>query len=152
MKIEPYLFFNGRCDEAIAFYREALNAEATFLMRYHEGPEAPPMPLPAGWEQKVMHANLTIGETQVMVSDGCAAEPMRYAGVSLVLTLPDPAAAARAFDALAQGGQVNMPLAATFFSPCFGMVTDRFGVDWMLVVPGEDEGTERVGSRGQYTD
>jgi PhnB protein len=135
MKIEPYLFFNGRCDEALAFYQKALGAEQTMLLRYKDSPEPPGMPLPAGWESKVMHAALRIGETQIMASDGCEdrAAPA-FQGFSLSLDMPDAATARRAFDALAEGGTVQMPLDKTFFATCFGMLTDRFGIGWMLIV------------------
>jgi PhnB protein len=134
MKIEPYLFFNGRCEEALDFYKAVFGAEQTFLMRYKDSPEAPPMPLPPGWEEKVMHASLSIGETQVMASDGCGADAPRFAGFSLSVEMPNTETAGGVFEALSQGGQVQMPLGKTFFSPCFGMVTDRFGVSWMVIV------------------
>jgi len=136
MKIEPYLFFNGRCEEALAFYEEVFGAQRTFLMRYKESPEAPPMPLPPGWADKVMHANLSIGETQVMASDGFGPEAANFTGFSLSVEVADAETAGRVFKALETGGQVQMPLGATFFAPCFGMVTDRFGVSWMIIVPG----------------
>jgi PhnB protein len=134
MKIEPYLFFNGRCEEALEYYKDVFGAEQTVLMRYKDSPEAPPMPLPAGWEEKVMHASLTVGTTQLMASDGCGAEAPSFAGFSLSVDMPDAEAARRVFEALAQGGQVTMPMGKTFFSPCFGMVTDRLGVSWMVIV------------------
>ena len=135
MKIEPYLFFEGRCDEAIEFYRRTLGAEISMLMRYKDSPE-PPVPgmLPSGSENKVMHANLRIGDTNVMVSDGeCSGQP-GFRGFSLSITAPDKARADQIFAALADGGQVRMALAKTFFSPRFGMVADRFGVSWMIIV------------------
>jgi PhnB protein len=136
MRVEPYLFFDGRCEEAIEFYRKALGAEVTMLMRYKESPEpAPPGMIPPGSENKVMHSNLRIGETMVMASDGnCQGKPS-FQGFSLSVTAPNEAEAKRMFAALADGGQVQMPLAKTFFSPCFGMVADRFGVSWMIIVP-----------------
>jgi PhnB protein len=135
MRVEPYLFFDGRCEEAIEFYRKALDAEVTMLMRYKESPEPPPPGmLPPGSENKVMHSNLRIGETMVMASDGnCQGKPS-FQGFSLSVTAPNPAEAERMFAALADGGQVQMPLGKTFFSPCFGMVADRFGVSWMIIV------------------
>lgn len=135
MPIRPYLDFDGRADEAIAFYQRALGAELRFLMRLGESPEPPPPGMvPPGSEQKVMHADLLIGDTQVMISDGrCSGRP-NFAGVNLNLALPDAAAAERAFAALADGGQVTMPIGPTFFAPCFGMVTDRFGLPWMIMV------------------
>ena len=135
MSIEPYLNFDGRCEEAIDFYRQALGAKVTMLMRFSENPE-PPQPgmVPSGSENKIMHASLLIGESTVMASDGyCKGEPS-FKGVTLSLTVPDEAAADRAFAALSEGGKVHMPLAKTFFSPRFGMVADRFGVPWMIIV------------------
>jgi PhnB protein len=104
------------------------------LMRYRESPEPPPMPLPPGWDEKVMHASIEIGEMVLMASDGCSAEAPRFEGFSLCVEMPDSETAARAFDELAQDGAVQMPLGKTFFSSCFGMVTDRFGVGWMIIV------------------
>jgi PhnB protein len=135
MKIEPYLFFEGRCDEAIEFYRRTLGAEVGMLMRYKDSPEPPaPGMIPPGSENKVMHANLRIGDTNVMVSDGsCSGQPA-FRGFSLSVTAPDVTRADQVFAALADGGKVRMPLAKTFFSPRFGMVIDRFGVLWMILV------------------
>ncbi len=135
MQVQPYLFFDGRCEEAIEFYRKALGAELTMLMRYKDSPDPPPPgKVPAGSENKVMHANLRIGEATVMASDGsCAGQPS-FRGFSLSLMVPDAAAAERLFAALADGGQVQMPLTETFWSPRFGMVADRFGVGWMVNV------------------
>ena len=134
MPIEPYLFFNGRCEEAIEFYKKALGAEVLMLMRYKESPEPPPPGMvPAGWDSKIMHTHLRIGNANVMASDGCS-EGLNFQGFSLSLSLPNQAEAQRAFAALAAGGQVRMPLAKTFWSPCFGMVADRFGVGWMVSV------------------
>lgn len=135
MRIEPYLFFNGRCDEAIEFYRRALNAERTVLMRFKDSPEPhEPGAIPPGAEDKVMHANLRIGDTMVMVSDGqCQGQP-GFQGFSLSLAASDESEAERLFAALAEGGQVQTPLGKTFFSPCFGMLADRFGVSWMVIV------------------
>jgi PhnB protein len=133
MQIQPYLFFDGRCEEAIEFYRRALGAEVTMLMRNKESPEPPPPGmLPPGSGDKVMHASLRIGDSVVMASDGhCQGKPS-FQGFSLSITVSDIASADRLFNALADGGQVQMPLAKTFFSPRFGMVADRFGVSWMI--------------------
>jgi PhnB protein len=135
-KIETYLFFDGRCEEAIEFYRRTLGAEVTMMMRFKDSPE-PPQPgmCPPGSDNKVMHANLRIGDTTVMASDGCCQGKPNFAGFSLSLAAPTAAEAERVFTALADGGQVRMPLAKTFFSPRFGMVADRFGVSWMVMVP-----------------
>ena len=135
MRIEPYLFFNGRCDEAIEFYRRTLGAEVTVLMRFKDSPEPPPPgAVPPGFENKVMHANLRIGESVVMVSDGNCPEQAGFKGFSLSITLSSVEAAERVFAALSDGGQVQMPLTKTFWSPAFGMCTDRFGVGWMVNV------------------
>ena len=135
MNVEPYLFFEGRCEEAVEFYRKALGAEDVMIMRYKDSPEPPPPgTLPPGSENKVMHARLRIGETTVMASDGLAQGRPSFHGFSLSITVPDEARAEKMFTALAEGGQVQMPLAKTFRSPRFGMVTDRFGVGWMINV------------------
>jgi PhnB protein len=132
--IQPYLFFGGRCEEAISFYQKALGAKVEMLMRYQESPEPPPPGmLQAGFEEKVMHAELRIGGAVLMVSDGCD-DKLRFDGFRLSLTLPPEADAQRAFAGLAEGGEVQMPLTQTFWSPCFGMVTDRYGVGWMVTV------------------
>jgi PhnB protein len=132
MVIQPYLFFEGRCEEAIEHYKKALGAEVTMLMRYKESPE--PAQVPPGADNKVMHAAMRIGETTVMASDGnCNGKP-GFQGVSLTITAPDVARADKLFAALADGGQVQMPLSKTFFAPRFGMVADRFGVSWMIIV------------------
>ena len=133
--IEPYLFFNGRCEEAVEFYRKALGAEVQMMMRYKESPEPPkPGMLPPGFENKIMHASFRVGETLVMASDGCSTDKAKFEGFTLALAVANEAEADRAFNALADGGQVRMPLAKTFWSPRFGMVADKFGVGWMVSV------------------
>jgi PhnB protein len=132
--IQPYLFFAGRGDEAIEFYRSALKAEVEMLMRYKDSPEPSPMPLPPGWENKIMHAHLRIGGADVLLSDGCGTDHPGFHGISLTFNTSDEAEARRAFATLSEGGEVGMPLAKTFFSPCFGMVNDRFGICWMVIV------------------
>lgn len=135
MALEPYLFFNGNCEEAMEFYRKALGAEVLFVMRYKESPEPPPPGMvPPGWDDKIMHATLQIGDAQMMTSDGCSEGPA-FKGFSLALTVANETDAKRKFDALTEGGQAQMPLGKTFWSPCFGMVTDKFGVGWMVTVP-----------------
>jgi len=135
MQIESYLFFNGRCEEAIEFYKRALGAEVLMLMRNKESPEPPPPgTMPPGSEDKVMHATLRIGNSNLMLSDGyCDGKPA-FTGFSLSLDAADEAEAERLFAALGDGGTVQMPLAKTFWSPKFGMVADRFGVGWMVSV------------------
>ena len=138
-QIQPYLFFEGRCEEAVEFYRKALGAELVMLMRYKESPDPPPPGmLPPGSENRVMHACLRIGEATMLASDGgCSGKP-GFQGFSLTLQVPDEATADRFFAALAAGGQVQMPLGKTFWSPRFGMVADRFGVGWMINVAPPD--------------
>lgn len=138
MRIEAYLFFNGRCEDAIEFYRKALGAEVQMLMRNRDATEKPPPgTLPPGSDDKVMHANLRVGSSILMVSDGrCDGRP-EFKGFSLSLDAATEAEAEHMFNALADGGTVQVPLAKTFWSPKFGMVADRFGVGWMVsVVPG----------------
>lgn len=136
MLVQPYLFFDGRCAEAIEFYRRALDAEVRMLMRYRDAPEPPPPGTATpDMADKVMHASFAIGDSVVMASDDCTGTTKRFEGVQLTLTVADAAEAERRFAALADGGQVRMPLAKTFFSPGFGMLTDRFGVAWMVIVP-----------------
>ena len=135
MHVQPYLFFDGRAEEAINFYKKAIGAEVQMLMRFKESPEPPPPGMvPPGSENKIMHASLKIGDTQVMASDGhCQAKPS-FEGFSLSLNARDEAEADRMFAALADGGKVEMPLAKTFFAKRFGSVSDRFGVGWMVIV------------------
>ena len=136
MQVQSYLFFDGRCEEALAFYRSALGAKVTMLMRYKESPE----PLPSGMcapnsDEKVMHSEFTIGDTKLMASDGYAGGKPEFKGFSLSLDARDDADAKRLFDALAEDGTVQMPLDKTFFASSFGMVADRFGMAWMVIVP-----------------
>jgi len=135
MLVQPYLFFDGRCEEAAEFYRSRLGAEVTMLMRNKDSPEKPPPGmLPPNSENKVMHMSLKIGDTTILASDGnCGGKPS-FQGFSLSLTVRDEAEAKKIFAALGEGGQVQMPLTKTFFSPSFGMVADRFGVGWMVYV------------------
>lgn len=138
MKVQPYLNFDGHCDEAIAFYRKALGAEVSMLMRYKDAP------MPDGTSQcgpdpahndKVMHASVQIGDSILGMSDGRCQGKANFQGISLTMILPDLPKAEKAFAGLAaDGGQVQMPLNKTFFSPGFGMVADRFGVNWMVMV------------------
>ena len=136
MQVQPYLNFDGRCEEAVEFYRRALGAEVTGLIRFKDSPEphAPGM-VPPGAENKVMHASFRIGDTTVMASDCHSGGRPSFQGFSLSLTAADVAEAERRFASLADGGQVQMPLTKTFFSPRFGMLADKFGVAWMVIVP-----------------
>ena len=131
-QVQPYLFFEGRCQEALEFYRKALGAEVTALMRYKDSPDQ--TMVQPGSEDKVMHASFQIGETTVMASDGRASGQPSFQGFALSLTVSTEAEADRLFGAIVDGGQVIMPLTTTFFSPRFGMTTDRFGVSWMVYV------------------
>lgn len=132
MQVQPYLFFDGRCDEAIEFYKKALGAEVGMLMRWKDSPDKS-MCTP-GNENKVMHSSLQIGETRVMASDGRNTGNPKFEGFALSINAKDEADADRKFNALADGGSVTMPLSKTFFSPRFGMVADKFGVHWMVIV------------------
>jgi PhnB protein len=132
--IQPYLFFDGNCQEALAFYRDALGAEVEMLLLYKESPEPPPPGmLPPGFDNKVMHCSFRIGRSLIMAADRSRQGP-GFNGFSLSLALPTPADVEQAFAALAAGGQVQMALTKTFFSPCFGMLTDRFGIGWIVSV------------------
>jgi PhnB protein len=135
MQIQPYLFFEGRAEEAIEFYRNALGAKAEMLMHFKDSPEPPPPGECApGSEDKVMHASLRIGDATVMMSDGrCSGQPS-FQGFSLSISASNEAEAERWFAALSDGGQVQMPLGQTFFARRFGMVADRFGVSWMIIL------------------
>jgi len=136
MTVEPYIFFDGRAEEAAEFYKRTLGAEVEMLLRFKENPDNPPPgAMPPGSEDKVMHMSLKIGGSRVMGSDGNCQGAPSFQGFSLSLTVADEAEAERVFNALAEGGEVQMPLAKTFFSPRFGMVADRFGVGWMIIVP-----------------
>jgi PhnB protein len=132
--IQPYLFFGGRCEEAIEFYRQALGAELTLMMRFKESPEPPPPgTVPPGFGDKIMHAELRLGTTRFMASDGCG-EGSSFSGFSLSINVATEAEADRYFNALAEGGTINMPIGKTFWSPRFGMLVDRFGMGWMVNV------------------
>lgn len=135
MPIQPYLFFDGSCEQALEFYRKALGAKVEMLMRFRESPDRPPPGMvPPGSEDKVLHAELRIGDSVIMCSDGMAGGRPEFKGFSLSIAAKDERDADRLFNALADGGQVQMPLGKTFFSPRFGMVADRFGVGWMVIV------------------
>jgi len=131
MQIQPYLFFEGRAEEALEFYQKSLGAKVEAVIRYKENPDPKHNPPNSG--DKVMHCNFRIGDTQVMASDGnCSGKP-NFQGFSLTFNAKDEADAKRRFNALAEGGQVNLPLSETFFAKSFGMVADRFGLNWMVM-------------------
>jgi PhnB protein len=131
MPMQPYLFFDGRCDEALDFYRRALGAQVTMLMRFKESPDR--AAVPPGAEDKVMHASLTIAGSTVFASDGRGEGGQSFRGFALSLAAADDAEAERLFRALAEGGKVQTPLGPTFFASRFGMLSDRFGVGWMVL-------------------
>lgn len=133
MGVQPYLFFGGRCEEAIEFYRKALGAEVERLVRFKEAPEPQPG-MPECFEEKIMHATLRIGETILMASDGRCEGAANFEGFSISITVTDETEADRIFAALSEGGLVTMPLEKTFWAPKFGMLQDRFGVGWMVSV------------------
>ena len=132
MNVTPYLMFNGHCEEAINFYKAELGAEVLAMLRFKENPP-PPDKVPPNWDNKIMHSCFKIGDTQIMATDGDCADKRGFNGVTLSIQVNSEAEADRAFNGLSKGGQVKMPLAKTFFSPRFGMVSDRFGVSWMVV-------------------
>ncbi len=135
VQVQPYLNFDGRCEEAVAFYRRTLGAEVTTLMRYKDNPETcQPGMVPPGAENKVMHMSFRIGDLTVLASDCRCEGRSSFQGFSLALNVPDDAKAERLFAALGDGGKVQMPLTKTFFSSRFGVVADRFGVSWMICV------------------
>jgi PhnB protein len=141
MQIQPYLFYPGNCDEAIAFYREALGAQEVMKMRFKEAPPDPERPMPPEFADKIMHATLQIGDAQIMMSDGgCMTPNVKFDGFGVSLTPTDAATAERYFNALAQGGKVTMPFQKTFWSPGFGMLNDKFGVPWMVSAPHQPAG------------
>jgi PhnB protein len=139
MQVQPYLFFEGRCEEAITFYREHLGAQVVMMMRYSENPEANKSEtasgcgIPPGSENKIMHSAFTIGDSLLMGSDGMCSGKPEFKGVSLSLSADDEQQAEKYFNALSNGGQVQMPMQPTFFAKRFGMVSDKFGVTWMVL-------------------
>jgi PhnB protein len=132
MQVQPYLFFNGRTEEALQFYSRHLGAQVEMLMRYKDSPESqrPGMEVPG---DKVMHSSFRIGDTQLMASDGMCTGKTNFDGFSLSISAPDDAEAKRIFNALADGGKVAQPLTETFFASSFGMVADRYGLNWMVI-------------------
>ena len=142
MQIQPHLSFEGRCEEAVEFYRKAVGAEVTFMARFKDipGPQ-PPGSIPPGGENKIMHTSFRIGDSVLMASDGHCTGKGSFQGIQLAIQVKDAATADRVFNGLSEGGQVKMPLMQTFWSPRFGMVTDKFGVEWMVNV---DTGPPKV--------
>ena len=132
LSVQPYLFFNGRCEEALNFYRDAIGADTQIVMRFKDAPPQQGAMPHSG--DKVMHATITVGDTMLMASDGQCADASKFEGFSLAINVPDETEADRVFNGLAKGGQVHMPLAPTFWAPKFGMVADKFGIGWMVSV------------------
>ena len=129
--VQPYLFFDGKCDEALEFYKSAIGAKVDMLMRFKESPDQ--SHIPPGAAEKVMHASFHVGNTQIMASDGhCAGKPT-FQGFGLSLNAKDDAEAEKLFAAVGKGGQVQQPLTKTFFASKFGMVADKFGIMWMVI-------------------
>jgi PhnB protein len=141
MQVQPYLYFNGRTEEALKFYCQAIGADQVFMMRFSECPDKDMVP--PGLDDKVMHASFRVGSSVLMASDGMCdeSEARQFAGISLTLLAPTVAKADELFAALCDGGQVQMPMCETFFSPRFGMVADRFGVSWMVIVQTDEQGS-----------
>lgn len=136
MQVQPYLFFEGRCEEALAFYREKLGAEILVMMRHRENPEPPEQSMTApGSEDKIMHAAFRIGGAEILASDGRCRNAPEFKGFSLTLSVASEDEARKCFQGLSEGGQTIMPLGRTFFATAFGMVQDRFGVSWMVMAP-----------------
>ena len=133
MKVQAYITFGGRCEEALEFYKKSIDAEVTSLMRWKESPDAAMKP-PPGFEEKIMNAAFRIGETQLMADDGMGSKQTEIKGMSLVIEVADDAEAKRVFTALGEGGTVTMPLVKTFWTSSFGVLNDKFGVPWMVNV------------------
>lgn len=134
MQVQSYLFFDGRCEEALDFYRETLGAEVVMMMRFKEMPASEGYRPAAGSEEKILHASFRVGESLLMASDGMNGGQPKYEGFSLSISVPDDAEAERIFALISEGGQVQMPMTPTFWTSRFGMATDKFGVGWMVNV------------------
>ena len=133
MKVQAYITFGGRCEEALEFYKRSVGAEVTSLLRWKDSPDAEMKP-PPGYEEKVMNAAFRIGDTELMADDGMGEAPAQFKGMTLAIEVADDGEAKRVFTALGEGGIVTMPLAKTFWTSSFGMLTDKFGVPWMVNV------------------
>ena len=136
MKVQAYIAFSGRCEEALEFYKMCLGAQVTSLMRWKESPDAA-MKAPPGYEEKIMNASFRIGETELMADDGMGETKAEFKGMTLAIEVADDGEAQRVFAALGQGGSIRMPLMKTFWSSSFGMLIDKFGVPWMVNVAAE---------------
>ena len=134
MNVQPYVFFDGKCEEALEFYKQALGAKVEMMMRYSENPDKPdPSKMPPNSANKIMHAAFKVGDTQILASDGhCQGKPS-FQGFGLAISAANDAEASKVFNAVGKGGKVQAPLGKTFFASSFGMVTDKFGVLWMVI-------------------
>jgi PhnB protein len=132
MQVLAYLNFAGRCEEALEFYKTRAGAEVTTVMRWSDSPD-PEMKAPPGHDNKIMHAAFKIGETTLMADDGMGTKKAEFKGITLALSAASDADTQRLFDALGDGGSVQMPLTKTFWTSSFGMLTDPFGVPWMVM-------------------
>ncbi len=133
MHLQPYLYFNGRCEEAINFYKTALGAKVNMMMRFRECPPSQEMKMQPGVEEKVMHASVKIGDTDVLMSDGRCGGETKFDGFAVSISASSDVEAERIFAAISDGGKVSMPMNSTFFASRFGMANDRFGVAWMVL-------------------
>ena len=137
MNVQPYLSFEGRAQEAIDFYKSALGATVDMIMHFKDAPPEAQANMTPESKDKIMHAAFRIGDTQVMASDGFCSGKASFSGVSLTLIATSNDEADKLFKALSQGGKVNMPMSETFFANRFGVVADKFGVNWMVIHPKE---------------
>ena len=137
MQVNPYLFYNGNCEAALKFYQKVLNAEIEAILPYENGGEG--MQIPPGWEKKIMHAKITVDGEVMMASDAYPGHFQQPQGFAVSLQVEEPADAERRFKALAEGGNITMPFAKTFFSKGFGMCVDQFGIPWMVNCPMEED-------------
>ena len=131
MKVQPYVFFDGKCDEALQFYQRALGAKVNALMRFSEAPDQSQVKPES--KNKVMHAAFQVGETEILASDGYCLGAPAFQGFALTIHAADSAEALKLFTAIAEGGKIQMPLDKTFFAASFGMAVDKFGVNWMVI-------------------
>ena len=136
---QPYLFFRGRCAEAIEYYQKTLGAKEVIVMHFKDMPEKPSAgTVPPGMDDRIMHASLNIAGAELMMSDGMSSGPTDFGCMAVSHSVPDQTAVDRMVNALAKDGKIQMPSGRTFFSPYFGGVTDKFGVSWMIMVPQPD--------------
>lgn len=140
MQVQPYLYFEGRAEEALGFYQKTLGAQVDVMMRMSEAPPEAQTPGQGcrgdiDTSNKILHASFRVGDTTVMASDGMCSGTANFQGFALTLTVADDAEAAQKFALLAEGGEVQMPVDKTFFASSFGMVKDRFGVLWIVIAP-----------------